>query len=207
MEDEMKITRLELIETRQKINLARKGHELLRQKRDILIAEFFRIMKEAKDIRGELDRKAAESYSALAKATMNEGSLELEAASLSVIENSNLSVGERNIMGVKIAEISKADFIRKPSERGYSLMSTSARLDECAQRFEEYLQLSIELAKTENIMKRLIREIEKTKRRVNALEFILIPSMQRKVAYISFRLDEIEREQFVSLKAIKERLG
>lgn len=207
MEDEMKITRLELIETRQKINLARKGHELLRQKRDILIAEFFRIMKEAKDIRGELDRKAAESYSALAKATMNEGSLELEAASLSVTENSNLSVGERNIMGVRIAEISKADFLRKPSERGYSLMSTSARVDECAQRFEEYLQLSIELAKTENIMKRLIREIEKTKRRVNALEFILIPSMQKKVSYISFRLDEIEREQFVSLKAIKERLG
>ena len=86
------------------------------------------------------------------------------------------------------------------------MLTASAKIDLAVEQFEHVLKLVIELAETETAIKRLILEIEKTKRRVNALEYVLIPKLEEQKRMISFRLDEMERDSFVSLKVIKRRL-
>src|SRR3989344_4459126 len=167
MAEDVKTTRLELIETRNRIRLAENGHKLLKQKRDVLVLEFFKIMKQAQDQRNELNARMKDAFEALAMAQAYHGILEA---------------------------------------RGYSIQGSSAKIDEAAGAFEKSLEIIIKLAETENGLKKLIKEIEKTKRRVNALDYIMIPSLKSTAKYIIMRLEEMEREQFISLKTIKAKL-
>jgi V/A-type H+-transporting ATPase subunit D len=91
-------------------------------------------------------------------------------------------------------------------ERGYSIIGSSAKIDDASAEFSKSLNLVIKLAETENAIRKLIREIEKTKRRVNALEFVLIPRLSEQSKVIQFRLEEMERDSFVMLKSIKRKL-
>jgi V/A-type H+-transporting ATPase subunit D len=110
-------------------------------------------------------------------------------------------------MGVKIPNITtqmeSRHFLTLPT---YSVAATSAKIDQAVDDFNEILAMVIKLAETETAMKRLIIEIEKTKRRVNALEFVLIPRLEEQTKMITFRLEEMERDSFVSLKTIKRKL-
>ncbi len=200
-------TRMELIKTKERIALARKGHKLLKQKRDALILEFFKILKKAQDLRGELAKKMARGYRSLAVAQLYHPVHQLEKVSLDLRKEIDLDVEVKNVMGVKIPTIEVAmeqkEFIRLPS---YSVAGTSAKIDEAVKDFDEILAMVIKLAETETAIKRLIIEIEKTKRRVNALEYVLIPRLDEQKNTISFRLDEMERDSFVSLKSIKRKL-
>lgn len=200
-------TRMELIKTKERIILARKGHKLLKQKRDALILEFFKILKKAKDLRGELAQKMAKGYRSLAVAQLYHTVQQLEKVSLDLRKDIDLDIEVKNVMGVKIptinAEMEHKKFIRLP---GYSVAGTSAKIDNAVEEFDEILGMVIKLAETETAIKRLILEIEKTKRRVNALEFVLIPRLDEQKTMISFRLDEMERDSFVSLKSIKRKL-
>lgn len=200
-------TRMELIKTKERIALARKGHKLLKQKRDALILEFFKILKKAKDLRGELAQKMAKGYNSLALAELYHSVQELEKVSLDLRKAIDLDVEVKNVMGVKIptieVEMQQKEFIRLDS---YSVAGTSAKIDDAVSDFDEILAMVIKLAETETAMKRLILEIEKTKRRVNALEFVLIPRLEAQQRDISFRLEEMERDSFVSLKSIKRKL-
>jgi len=200
-------TRMELIKTKERITLARKGHKLLKQKRDALILEFFKILKKAKDLRGELAQKMAKGYRSLAVAQLYHTVQQLEKVSLDLRKDIDLDIEVKNVMGVKIptinAEMEHKKFIRLP---GYSVAGTSAKIDNAVEEFDEILGMVIKLAETETAIKRLILEIEKTKRRVNALEFVLIPRLDEQKTMISFRLDEMERDSFVSLKSIKRKL-
>ena len=206
MAEEVKTTRLELIETRNRIRLAEKGRKLLTQKRDVLVLEFFRILKEAKDIRTVLNEKMAEAFGALAMARAYHGVLEVENIALSSTASANIVVESKNVMGVQIPCI-KGQFVSKTlSERGYSIAGSSAKIDEAAASFEKSLELIIKLAETENALKRLIKEIEKTKRKANVLDYAMIPELKKNQAYIMLRLEEMEREQFISLKTIKNKL-
>ena len=206
MAEEVKTTRLELIETRNRIRLAENGRKLLTQKRDVLVLEFFRILKEAKDIRNLLNEKMAEAFTCLAMARAYHGVLEVENIALTSSASANIVVESKNVMGVQIPRI-KGQFVSKTlSERGYSIAGSSAKIDEAASSFEKSLEMVIKLAETENALKRLIKEIEKTKRKVNALDYAMIPALKKNQAYIMLRLEEIEREQFISLKTIKDKL-
>src|SRR3989338_6788481 len=206
MAEEVKTTMLELIETRNRIRLAEKGRKLLTQKRDVLVLEFFRILKEAKDIRNVLNEKMAEAFAALAMARAYHGVLEVENISLTSSTSANIVVESKNVMGVQIPRI-KGQFVSKTlSERGYSITGSSAKIDEAAAAFEKSLEFIIKLAETENALKRLIKEIEKTKRKVNALDYSMIPGLKKNQSYIMLRLEEMEREQFISLKTIKDKL-
>jgi len=200
-------TRMELIKTKERIALAKKGHKLLKQKRDALILEFFKILKKAKDLRGELAQKMAKGYRSLAVAQLYHTVQQLEKVSLDLRKDIDLDIEVKNVMGVKIptinAEMEHKKFIRLP---GYSVAGTSAKIDNAVEEFDEILAMVIKLAETETAIKRLILEIEKTKRRVNALEFVLIPRLDEQKTLISFRLDEMERDSFVSLKSIKRKL-
>ncbi len=200
-------TRMELIRTKERITLAKKGHKLLKQKRDALILEFFKILKKAKDLRGELAGKMAAGYRSLAVAQLYHPVHQLEKVSLDLRKDIDLDIEVKNVMGVKIptieVEMEQKDFIRLDS---YSVAGTSAKIDAAVADFDEILGMVIKLAETETAIKRLILEIEKTKRRVNALEFVLIPRLEEQKNMISFRLDEMERDSFVSLKSIKKKL-
>jgi V/A-type H+-transporting ATPase subunit D len=200
-------TRMELIKTKDRIKLAEKGHKLLKQKRDALILEFFKILKKAQDLRGQLAQRMARGYHSLAMAETYHNMQEITKVSLDLRKDIDIDIEVRNVMGVKIpnltAEMDSRHFLSLPT---YSVAGTSAKIDAAVEDFNEILQMTVKLAETETAMKRLILEIEKTKRRVNALEFVLIPQLQDTQRMISFRLDEMERDSFVSLKTIKRKL-
>ncbi|MCH7902416.1 V-type ATP synthase subunit D [archaeon] len=206
MAEDVKTTRLELIETRGKIKLAEKGHKLLKQKRDVLVLEFFKIMKEAKDLRTSLNDQMSKAFHALAMAQAYHGIIEVQNISMSTKKAPGVIVESKNVMGVQIPSITGEYVAKTIQERGYSLQGSSAKIDEAASSFEKSLEAIIKLAETENALKKLIKEIEKTKRRVNALDYIMIPDLKSTEKYIVLRLEEIEREQFISLKTIKAKL-
>ncbi len=199
-------TRMELLKIKSRIKLAKNGHNLLKQKRDALIMEFFKILKKAKDLRGELNAKMGSAYKSLSIAHAYHTTFELESIATGLEHDMGLEVKSRNVMGVRIPEISASLEEKGFDERGYSIMGTSAKIDDVVEDFGGVLRLVVTLAETETAIRRLIKEIEKTKRRVNALEFVVIPRLETEKGEIIFRLEEMERDSFVSLKVIKRRL-
>lgn len=198
---------MELIKGRARIKLAAKGHKLLKQKRDVLIMEFFKILSKAKDLRSELNAQMARSYRAIAIAQAYHGAAEVENIALSVEQAPGVGIKVQNVMGLKISKIEAGNVEAKPiTSRGYSIVGSSAKIDDASEEFSKALNLVIRLAETENAIRKLIREIEKTKRRVNALEFVLIPRITGQAKLIQFRLEEMERDSFVMLKTIKRKL-
>ncbi|MCD6373606.1 MAG: V-type ATP synthase subunit D [Thermococcus sp.] len=199
----VKPTRMELLNLKRRISLAKKGHKLLKDKQDALVMEFFTIYDEALQLREELGRKMEEAFRALQRAEIDVGTLRLREISLSVKPNREVEIRKRNVMGVPVPLIEAESFRRSAGERGYAFVSSSARVDVAAEKFEEVLDLSVRLAEVEETLKRLAKEIEVTKRRVNALEYIIIPRMEATVKFIKQRLDEMERENFFRLKRVK----
>ncbi|MEW6528456.1 MAG: V-type ATP synthase subunit D [Candidatus Micrarchaeota archaeon] len=199
-------TRMELLKIKERIALAKKGHKLLKQKRDALILEFFEILKKSKDIRSKLNIKMKGAYSALAVANAYHSAFELEAISLASARVMDVDIEVKNVMGVKIPHLTPNIETRTYPSKGYSISSTTSMLEHCIEEYEEVFNMALQLAETEIAIKRLISEIEKTKRRVNSLEYIVIPFLDGQKKIISFKLDELERDSFVSLKVIKRKL-
>ncbi|MBN2478022.1 V-type ATP synthase subunit D [Candidatus Micrarchaeota archaeon] len=201
-------TRMELIKTKDRIALAKKGHKLLKQKRDALILEFFELLKKAKNLRGELNEQIRSAYKSLYTAQMYHSLPELENVALNCRKDISVDMEVRNVMGVKIPSIEMENVQISPPilERGYSIVGTSAKIDNAVDNFSKVFEMTLKIAETETAIKRLILEIEKTKRRVNALEFVLLPKLEEQKKMIQFRLDEMERDSFVSLKVIKRKL-
>jgi len=199
-------TRMELLKAKTRVKLARKGHKLLKQKRDALVLEFFKILGKAQDLRSELNTRMSNAYGALAVAQAYHSMQEIEQAAMAVKRAPNVHVEVRNIMGVKIPTLEASEPKKLLLARGYSIVGTSAKIDEVADSFEHVLDLIFKLSETENGIRRLILEIEKTKRRVNSLEFVMIPRLESQAKLIRFRLEEMERDSFVMLKTIKRKL-
>ncbi len=206
MTEQSNPTRMELLKIKERITLATKGHKLLKQKRDALILEFFKILKKSKDIRSKLNVKMKNAYSALAVANAYHSAFELEAISLANARIMDVDVQVKNVMGVKIPHLISDIETRPYPSKGYSISGTTSMLEQCIEEYEQVLDMALQLAETEIAIKRLISEIEKTKRRVNSLEFIMIPRLDEQKKMIAFKLDELERDGFISLKVIKRKL-
>jgi V/A-type H+-transporting ATPase subunit D len=197
-------TRMELLRLRRREQLAVKGHDLLREKRDALIAEFLDVVGEVRDARmvAEEKLKAAFEYLIIAQAGL--GVEEVRQLSLMSAQEIPMDFSMRSIMGVNVPIIElPEDLSREVTERGYGLMDSSSAVDSCAKRFEEALAKIIKLAELEEAVRNLAGEVEKTKRRVNALEYVMIPRLKTTRKYIQMRLEEMERENFTRLKKIK----
>lgn len=203
---DVKPTRINLINTRRSRVLARKGHDLLKRKREVLVIEFLKLLKESTNDRGYVQQLLQEAYKSLAIASTYVGDFELNSVSNYVKEPSRIGIEQKNIMGVRIPEIARSKDSSAIDDRGYSLLSTSVAVDDVNESFNQVIDAVIDLAKREQGLKRLVLEIEKVKRRVNALEYKLIPELDKRAKYISMRLDEIDRDSFSALKHVKKRL-
>ena len=199
-------TRGELLKLKRRIDLAKRGHELLREKRDALVAEFFDNLDALRGKREDVEDKLEDAFDALIKAKVAMGTPELKKSANAAGRDMDIDVDSRNIMGIDVPVVEVEDLKRKANERGYDFHQTSAKLDEAAEKFEEALQAIIELAEVEEIVKLLGQEIEKTKRRVNSLEHVLIPNLEENREYIEMRLEEQEREDKFRLKRVKEKI-
>jgi len=199
-------TRMELLKLKQREKLAVKGHSLLKEKRNALIMEFFNILERVKGSRDEVSLKLQEAYQDLTAAQVMMGDLSVKKAAMSVTESVDVDIDSRSVMGVVVPVVESEISQRTIVERGYGFMDTSVKLDEAARKFEESIQLIIELGEIEKTIMLLASEIESTKRRVNALEHIIIPRLENTVKYIEMRLEEMERESFVRLKMVKKTM-
>jgi V/A-type H+-transporting ATPase subunit D len=197
-------TRMELIRKRGQIKLAEQGRDLLREKMDALIQEFFRIMESVSESRQELEKLADVSRHTLTIALAVDDPVTLKSASFATKRGLTLEIHGKNIMGVPVPIIEKKKFVKSIFERGYSIIMVSGRIDEVAERYEEQLDHIINLAETETSLKRLGGEIQMTRRRVNALEQILIPDLKKQARYIKNIIEEREREDLYRLKKVKK---
>lgn len=201
---EVKPTRSELIELKKKIKLSEGGHKLLKMKRDGLILEFFEILSKAKDVRSELDAAYEKANVKIGIAESVEGRITVKSTAFAMKDAPQIQLESHNIMGVVVPKIESSS-VRKPiNKRGYGLLGTSSYIDEAVDSYEELVEKIIMAAEIETTMKKLLDDIEKTKRRVNALEFKVIPELTEAMVFIRLRLEEMERENTFRLKRIKK---
>jgi len=200
---DVKPTRMELIETRRKIKLSKGGYKLLKMKRDGLIMEFFELLPKVKDLRSQLSILYMSAMEKLSIAVAADGKTALESAANCLNKSPEVELSSKNIMGVVVPSVKVTSVEKSLEDRGYGLIGTSIRVDEAVHAFEKLSEMIILAAEGETTMKKILDEIESTKRRVNALEFKVIPNLEDIAKYISFRLEELERESIFGLKRIK----
>lgn len=200
-------TRMELMKKNAQIRLAEQGKDLLKEKMDALIQEFLRIMSSVSKSREELEHLSADARRSLVAAQAVDDSVALTSASFATKRLIQLDIKGKNIMGVPVPVIQKQSVARSICERGYSILGVSGRIDEATEKYEHELDLIIGLAETETALRRLGGEIQMTRRRVNALEQVLIPELRKQAKYISIAIEEREREDLFRLKKVKKILN
>ncbi len=202
---EIKPTRSELIKLKNKIKLANSGYKLLKKKRDGLILEFYDILNQTKSVRKEMTEKYKEAVKKINVARIVDSDLAIKSVAMAIKNKPMIEVENKNIMGVVVPNI-QSDHVKKEIlDRGYGVVNTSAAINEATNAYEELLEFIILVAEVETSMIRLLDEIDKTKRRVNALEFEVIPKLTRLKAFIELRLEEQERETIFRSKRIKKK--
>lgn len=202
---DIKPTRSELINLKRRIKQTQKGYQLLKMKRDGLFHEFRLLLKDLIDVRQELLERYREARRRIAVAAAVEGSLTVRSAAMATLHTPVVEVTRRNIMGVVVPKVEGTAVSGGLAERGVGIIGGSSFLDEAAEGYERVVQLVIRMAEMEATLKRLLKEIESTKRRVNALEFKVIPEMQEAQGFIQLRLEELERESTFRLKRFKKK--
>jgi V/A-type H+-transporting ATPase subunit D len=205
MAEDVKPTRKNLMAIEDRIELSERGHDTLEQKRDGLIMEFMDILDQAQDVRSELSDDYQNAQHKINMARAMEGDVAVRGAAAALKEHPEITTQSKNIMGVVVPQIESSRVRKSLDQRGYGLLGSSARIDEAADAYEELLETIILAAEVETAMKKMLEEIETTKRRVNALEFKLLPDLYENKEYIEQKLEEQEREEIFRLKKIKAK--
>jgi V/A-type H+-transporting ATPase subunit D len=199
-------TRMELLALKAQITLARQGRDLLEEKRTALMKEFFHIADTILQRSDVLQQAATDARKALARAEATAGSEAIRSASLASRAELPLEMTTASVMGVKVPRIEQKPVSRSILERGYSVVGTSTTIDETATAFEAQVDAIIALAESELRFARLAAEIRRTSRRLNALDHLLIPSLESERDFIQMALDERERADHFRLKLMKRIL-
>jgi V/A-type H+-transporting ATPase subunit D len=205
MAKDVKPTRKNLMAIEDRIELSEQGHDTLEKKRDGLIMEFMDILDQAQDVRSDLNENYEQAQRKINMARAMEGDVAVRGAAAALKEHPELTTESKNIMGVVVPQIESSKVKKSLDERGYGVLGTSARIDETAEAYEELLETIILAAEVETAMKKMLEEIETTKRRVNALEFKLLPDLHDNKEYIEQKLEEQEREEIFRMKKIKAK--
>lgn len=194
---------MNLIRFKRTLAFLRKAHDLLEDKRDILLLEVTRRAGEAAKLRQELNKSLKEAYELLESTTVIMGTKELEAATKTPRMTFELTPTKKKVMGV-----TTISFLLSNTQRivSYDISKPTVLLDEASEKFFQALPLMIKVAELESTLLRLVEEVKKTQQRINALEQALIPRYTSTVSLITSVLEERDREEFVRVKKVKNLL-
>ncbi len=202
--NELRMTRLELMRNRSNIKMASRGLELLRIKRASLVLAFFSLAKEIRSMMGNLLDIVEYAEESVKIAEIYSGRIQIERIA-SEQSRVGASVEVQNIMGVKIPSVETT--LKDDTNIPYQLVSIPAPVHDAKHNFTEAFKMLVEIAEKEESLRRILKEIDKLNRRSNSIENVIIPRMQSNVRTINQGLEGIERDQLVSLKFIKGKIG
>ncbi len=199
-------TRMELSRLKKRLAVASRGHKLLKDKRDELMKQFLDIVRDCKALRETVEEKLHQYYRnfSVAKALMSEESM--ETALVLGNQSIRLTVDTRNIMSVNVPAFSFETHKRSDSVFPYGFLDTSAQLDDSIRSLSEIFQELLHLSEMEKTVELLASEIEKTRRRVNSLEYVMIPQLTETIKSITMKLDENERGNLTRLMKVKDMM-
>lgn len=197
-------TKSSYLDLSRRLEFAQEGYDLLEQKRQILIFELMSRLGRARDAQRRVAEAMARAFAALTDALLAVGADGLDRAALGVVVEHEAELGEQSLMGIRLPDVAVVS--EEPGPQ-FGVVGTGAAADVVLRRFAEALALVGELAELENAVLRLARELRKTQRRVNALSKIFIPNYTDTIEYIQSNLEEREREAFVIMKRVKDRLA
>lgn len=193
-------TRSNLMSAQKTLDLARVGHDILDKKSEVLTTELVHIAHDAARVQAQMQALLSEAYRALDEARLVMGREHLEWAALSVAETVEIEITPRSVMGVTVPAVEAKG---GPPEVTYGMGNTVVALDEAVQRFRLALAKVPELAQILSTVWRMVHELQKTQRRVSALEHVFIPEYEETVGYIEDVLEEREREELSRMKQVK----
>ena len=202
---DIKPTRTELIKLKRRIKQTKTGYKLLKMKRDGLFHEFRQLLAEMIEAKREITEAFRLAKQRIDLANAIEGGLAVRAAAIANSAHPEVEVERRNIMGVVVPSVSGTNLKSTFAERGVGFIGSSPYIDEASDSFSELIEKMVTAAEMEATLKRLLEEIEATKRRVNALEFKVIPELEEAKVFIQLRLEEMEREETFRLKRFKNK--
>ena len=199
-------TRMALSELKLRLVTAKRGHKLLKDKQDELMRQFINLIKENKKLRVEVEKELSESFKSFLLASATMSPLFLESAVSFPKEKLSVDIKSKNIMSVNVPEMK---FVKEEMEGSifpYGFVQTSAELDDTVIKLQKVLDNLLSLAEIEKSCQLMADEIEKTRRRVNALEYSTIPNLEETVKNIRMKLDENERATITRLMKVKQML-
>jgi V/A-type H+-transporting ATPase subunit D len=198
-------TRSNLLKTKETLRLAKDGHDLLEQKREVLFIELMQIIHRLRQLEEDMAEKSATAFNALESALLSMGHESMNWSALAVLGERNINLTHRSVMGVPVVNLQET----KDSYMGLqsSMDGTSSALDEVRKKFEELVEVLYSWSEIEISVWRLANEIKKTQRRVNALENIFIPDYQGTIKAIEDVLEEGDREEFIRKKKVKSYIS
>ncbi|NHJ00597.1 MAG: V-type ATP synthase subunit D [Candidatus Heimdallarchaeota archaeon] len=200
-------TRMQLLDLNQRLELANKGYELLSEKLEALTGELFSAIDTYKEARKRVEIAVQKSYKELRQLELQMGDFAISKVAMSYPRLFSIESQKRNMMGISVPIFRLTKEISKDSILNYSMSETTARFDTALLTFESALKAIVDLAEIHSSLTRLAKEITDTKRRVNALNYIIIPRIRATVAWIKLTLAEQERESFVRLKKVKKKIS
>jgi V/A-type H+-transporting ATPase subunit D len=193
--------RMELLRLRRRRDVAKRGHKLLKDKFDELLKEFIARISANRRLRAEVEVELQAAYALFAVARGEAGRTAIDGALLSGAPGDLIDTDERSVMSVKVPEFTLGVL---PEPGGYSLATMPLILDEALGALGAVAPKMLELAAREKAIELLAAEIERTRRRVNALEYVLIPSIDETIKDIQMKLDEAERGNLTRLMKVKD---
>ena len=202
---DIKPTRSELIKLKGRIKQTKNGYKLLKMKRDGLFHESRTLLSEMIEAKRDLTDAYRLAKTRIDLANAIEGGLAVRAAAIANSAHPEVEVERRNIMGVVVPSVSGTNLKSTFAERGIGFIGSSPYIDEASDSFSELIEKIVTASEMEATLKRLLAEIEATKRRVNALEFKVIPELEEAKVFIQLRLEEMEREETFRLKRFKNK--
>ena len=200
-------TRMELTRLKKRLATARRGHKLLKDKRDEMVRQFIALIRRNQQLRKEVEQELSGALRSFAFACAVMEPVALEAAVLYPAREARLEISQRNVMSVKVPVIRIREGSLSDAVMSYGMAETSAQLDDSIAALADVLPKLVELAEIESTCNLLADEIEKTRRRVNALEYVMIPEHEETSRYISMKLDENERGAQTRLMKVKDMIA
>jgi V/A-type H+-transporting ATPase subunit D len=193
--------RMELLRLKRRLVVAKRGYKLLKDKRDALIQVFVRLAKESDVVREELEENLLNCYAFFSNASSLMNKLTLEETLMFPKAKSGIEASFKNIMSVNVPQYK---FKSEGKYYSYSLVDTAAELDGALKKYHDILPLMLKVAELDKAITLLANEIEKTRRRVNALEYVIIPDLEETITFITMKLDEMARSTNSAIMRIKD---